>query len=89
MSLCFVLSFSLLQKSEKQKRNSEAFPFCFHVSRSTVVDQSFTHKKPSKVLNTSVLYIKHICVLLLLGKSKSRVHVFNVLMLKTVLKWDC
>ena len=37
----------------------------------------------------AVFCISHICVLLLLGKSNSKVHVFKVLMLKTVLKWDC
>ena len=41
-------------------------------------------QKPYKVLNTAEFCIKHICVLLLLGKSNSKVYVFNVLMLKTV-----
>ena len=42
--LLWIFFVLLLQKPEKQTKKSEVFPFCFHVSRSTVVDQSL-HKK--------------------------------------------
>ena len=43
----------------------------------------------SKTIQSTEYSLKHIGVLLLLGKGNSKVRVFNVLMLKTVLKWDC
>ena len=67
----FFLFFLLLQKPEKQKKNSKALPFCFHVSRSTVVDQFFTKKVCMRLLKSKtiqstedscVLHKAHLCV---------------------------
>ena len=40
----FSLFFFYFCKNLKKTQKTEAFPFCFHVSRLTVVDQSFTKK---------------------------------------------
>ena len=79
-SLCF-LFFLLLQKPESQKkRKTEVSPFCFNVSRSTVVDQSFTKKiknlyKSKTIQSTEyncVLHKAHLCVVVARKECKQR-----------------